>query len=180
MARKKKLTAYDKSTYVWGVARLALGFTFLWAFLDKLIGLGFATCRDKAGTVTTMCSSAWLKGGSPTNGFLSHGVTGPFEAFYHNLAGNTFIDWLFMMGLLLIGLSLITGIGVRVAATTGSLLLFLMWTATLWPANNPVIDEHIIYIIVLTGICLTNKDQKLGLGSWWRKQSIVQKMPILE
>ena len=29
--------------YVWGALRIVFGWIFLWAFLDKLFGLGFAT-----------------------------------------------------------------------------------------------------------------------------------------
>ncbi|MEU1639921.1 hypothetical protein ABZ440_44135, partial [Nonomuraea sp. NPDC005701] len=46
--------------YVWAVARIAIGWIFLWAFLDKTFGWGFATPAGKA----------WVAGGSPTTGFL--------------------------------------------------------------------------------------------------------------
>ena len=81
-----------KSQYVWGVLRLLLGWTFLWAFVDKLFGLGFNTVADKS----------WLDGVSPTFGFLKFGTKGPFASLYQSLAGNPVVDWLFMMGLLLI------------------------------------------------------------------------------
>ncbi|GMA18260.1 hypothetical protein GCM10025862_02810 [Arsenicicoccus piscis] len=38
-------------------------------------------------------------------------------------------DWLFMLGLLGIGIALITGCGLKIAAWTGTLLLFLMYLA---------------------------------------------------
>ena len=44
--------------------RLALGVEFLWAFVDKLFGLGYSTPSARA----------WLNGGSPTKGFLKGGV----------------------------------------------------------------------------------------------------------
>src|SRR4030095_68696 len=140
----------DLNPLVWSLLRISLGFIFLWAFLDKLFGLGFATCRDaKSGAIDVMCSKAWLEGGSPTTGFLKNGTQGPFADFYQGLAGHAWVDWLFMAGLLLIGLALITGIALKLATISGSLLLFMMWTAALWPANNPVLDEHLVYILVL-------------------------------
>ena len=50
-----------------------------------------------------------------------------------------------MLGLLGIGVALILGIGMRVAAVAGALLLVLMWTAVLPPENNPFMDDHLIY-----------------------------------
>jgi thiosulfate dehydrogenase [quinone] large subunit len=38
--------ATPRGAYLWGVLRLAMGWIFLWAFLDKLLALGFATGRD--------------------------------------------------------------------------------------------------------------------------------------
>ncbi|HTE57829.1 MAG TPA: hypothetical protein VK694_03710 [Verrucomicrobiae bacterium] len=180
MATKKKFLDHS-GIKVWALLRISLGAIFLWAFVDKLFGLGFATCRDAAtGSVTTMCSKAWIEGGSPTIGFLKFGTSGPLAEFYQTLAGNTFIDWLFMIGLLSIGVALILGIGVRIATITGSLLLLMMWGAVLPPENNPVLDDHIIYIFVLAGIYRTNGTQAWGLRTWWVKQNVVKKFSILE
>ncbi len=33
---------------VWGVTRIAIGFVFFWAFVDKLFGLGFATPSERS------------------------------------------------------------------------------------------------------------------------------------
>jgi len=179
MANKKGGSSL-KSAYAVAVLRIGLGIIFLWAFFDKLFGLGFSTCRDaKTNVVSTVCSKAWLKGGSPTDGFLKFGAKGPFADFYHGLAGNKPIAWLFMAGLLLIGLALVLGIGVKIAVITGSVLLFMLWTAVLPPATNPVLDDHIIYIFALIVILTSNQNQKIGLGEWWAKKDIVKKLPIL-
>jgi thiosulfate dehydrogenase [quinone] large subunit len=171
----------NNAPYFLALARITLGFTFLWAFFDKLFGLGFATCRDpKTEVVTNMCSKAWINGGSPTAGFLKGATRGPFESFYQSLAGNGFIDVLFMAGLLLIGLALIAGIGMRIATISGTLLLLMMWSATLLPENNPVIDDHIIYSLVLLTLLAANSEQKWGLRGWWVNQSLVKRFPVLE
>ena len=47
-----------KARYALAVARIALGWTFLWAFVDKLFGLGFATAAE----------DAWINGGSRRSG----------------------------------------------------------------------------------------------------------------
>lgn len=87
----------NKQKIIFTALRLAMGFIFLWAFLDKVFGLGFATTAEKA----------WINGGSPTTGFLSFGVKGPFAEIFHNLAGVMVVDWMFMLGLLFTGLTLI-------------------------------------------------------------------------
>lgn len=178
MATKRQTS---KGMLALALARISLGLIFLWAFFDKLIGLGFATCRDtKTDVVTQMCSKAWLEGGSPTLGFLKFGTKGPLADFYQSLAGNNFVDALFMSGLLLIGIALVFGIGMKLATTTGSLLLLMMWSAALLPENNPILDDHIVYIFVLLALGATNKEQVFGLRSWWVKQSVVKRFPILE
>jgi thiosulfate dehydrogenase (quinone) large subunit len=156
--------------YVAAGLRLALGFVFLWAFLDKMFGFGFAT-PDKG---------AWINGGSPTKGFLANGAAGPFTDFYHSIAGATWANWLFMVGLAGIGVALVTGIGVRIAAVAGSVLLIMMWTVVLPPENNPFMDDHLIYAGVLVLIALLNAGETLGLGRLWARTPLVRKAPWLK
>lgn len=176
-----KKSKNDKTAYCWAMARIVLGFTFLWAFLDKLMGLGFSTCRDpKTDVVTTFCDKAWINGGSPTSGFLEFATKGPLGEFYKALSGNMLVDVLFMAGLGLIGLALILGVGIRIATTTGIILMLMMYSSMLPPENNPVVDEHIVYSIVLLGILFANKNQVWGLHKHWAKLRIVRKLPIFE
>src|SRR3989344_1126967 len=123
----------DASMYMWSLLRMALGYVFLWAFLDKLFGLKVATCKG----ADYGCSSAWMNGGSPTEGFLGNATTGPFIDFFHKLAGLAWVDWMFMVGLLVVGVGLLLGVWVRLAALSGIIMLLLMWSALLWPANTP-------------------------------------------
>ncbi|HEX5447606.1 MAG TPA: hypothetical protein VFW90_00130, partial [Candidatus Saccharimonadales bacterium] len=89
-----------RSFYALALARIGIGFVFLWAFFDKLFGLGFSTCRDSAtNAVHVGCSAAWFQGGSPTTGFLAHATHGPFANWYQSLAGQSWVDYLFMAGL---------------------------------------------------------------------------------
>lgn len=143
--------------YTIAVARLLLSFIFLWAFFDKLYGLNHATPAKQA----------WLNSGSPTSGFLK-ATHGPFAGLFHALAGHAWVDWLFMVGLAAIGLALLTGIAVRIAVVTGTILLLLMWAALLPIKVNPVIDEHVLYIALLWIIFFGYPNQVLSLGSWWR------------
>lgn len=165
---------------VLGVARIALGCIFLWGFFDKLFGLGFATCRNTdTGSVQVMCGDAWLNGASPTASFLQFATDGPLKDIFQSMVGNPVVDWLFMLALLLIGLALILGIGVRIAVMSGSLFMLILWSSMLLPANNPLIDEHIIYILLLVAIYYANDQQRLGLGAWWRNQPMVRRYTFL-
>ncbi len=166
------------------ITRILIGLIFVWAFMDKMFGLGFATCattdaKTQVKTVQVGCKKAWIKGGSPTTGFLKFGAKGPLKGTFNSMADNKVLDVLFMLGLLGIGVALTLGIGIKIAVVSGSILLFLMWLAELWPANHPFIDDHIVYIAMLWVVGAANSDQALGLGKWWRKQDIVKKNPIL-
>jgi thiosulfate dehydrogenase [quinone] large subunit len=155
---KTKLVQGNAIWYMVAISRLLLGFTFLWAFLDKLYGLNHATSKTQA----------WLHGGSPTRSFLV-ATQGPFAGFFHVLAGHAWVDWLFMIGLAAIGVALITGIAVRIAVVTGSLLLALIWAASLPIHSSPIaIDEHVLYIVMLWVIFLGYPHQVWSLGAWWR------------
>lgn len=151
--------------YVAAGLRLALGWVFLWAFLDKAFGLGHETPSE----------NAWFDGGSPTEGFLANAPTGPFESFYKDLAGAAWADWLFMIGLAAIGVALMLGVAMRLAAAAGALMLFLMWTAVLPPANNPFMDDHLIYGGMLILLAMVGAGRTLGLGRMWENQSFVQR-----
>ncbi len=166
--------------YFWAIVRIAMGLIFLWAFFDKLLGLGFATCRDSAtGVVSYMCEKAWVNGGSPTYGFLTYGVHGPFVDFYHSLASSSVVAWLFMLGLLFIGLTLTFGLMIRLGALSGSLLLLLMYLGLIPPANHPFIDDHIIYSFVMLGFAFVHTCKHLGFGKWWTSLSFVKDNWIL-
>lgn len=168
------------SAYFWGMLRIAMGWTFLWAFFDKLLGLGFATCSTEGETIEFMCNSAWINGGSPTFGFLSYGTKGPFAEIFQSMAGNPVVDALFMLGLLGIGLSLFLGIAVKLGGWSGTIMMILMFFAgSLLPENNPLIDDHIIYAILTLSFTYTNAGETLGLGKWWAKTPLYQKFKFL-
>src|SRR6476620_2753105 len=153
---------------VLAVLRIMFGFYFLWAFLDKTFGLGFATPAAKA----------WIAGGSPTKGFLSSADVGPFTTAFHAIAGTWWADWLFMLGLLGVGVAVTLGVALRISAVAGSLMLLLMWLAefplarfaidgTPSASTNPLIDYHVIYAIALVVAAVTYAGNTWGLGRWW-------------
>lgn len=140
--------------------RISLGLMFLWAFFDKVFGLGFATQSGKA----------WINGVSPTYGFLSKAVHGPLKEFYNVLAPSDIVAWLFMLGLLGIGISCTFGIATRLGSYSGAAMSLLMWSALLPPTNHPFIDDHVVYFLAFLLIAWTKSGELWGLGKWWKKR----------
>ena len=162
---------YDTATrYVLAGVRIALGWVFLWAFLDKLFGLGHETTSAKS----------WLNGGNPTKGFLGSAAKGPFSGFYHAIAGTSVVNVLFMAALLGIGGALILGIGMRLAAGAGAVLTVMMWSAVLPPASNPFMDDHLIYAGVLVLLALLSAGDTVGFGRAWGRLPLVQRASWLK
>lgn len=171
-----------KGAYVWATLRIVIGWTFLWAFLDKLLGLGFATGRNAdTGAIVFFGKDAWIHGGSPTAGFLAYGTKGPFKDFFSGLSTAPWVEWVFMASLLLIGVGLLFGVATRLAAIGGAIWMGLFYLAgSIWPANNPIVDEHIIQLVVLVGIAIVGAGRYLGLGKQWAKLPVVRNHPTLQ
>lgn len=169
-------SALDKAL---AVLRIAFGLTFLWAFFDKLLALGFHTGYDQSGNLDRFGPAAWINGGSPTEGFLKFGADGPFKGFYNNIGGTVWADWLFMAGLLGIGLALTFGIGMRVATAAGALLYVLMWSVVLPPENHPFLDEHILGAISMVVLAFASAGDTWGFGKIWARTDLVKRNGIL-
>ncbi|MFF4650723.1 hypothetical protein [Streptomyces sp. NPDC001380] len=162
------------------VLRVATGAVFLWAFLDKAFGWGWATPSK----------GAWVNGGSPTRGFLGHVAAGPLQSVFRSWAGAWWADWLFMAGLLGIGLALTAGVALRIAAAGGAVLMALMWAAE-WPparhlsdgsasmSTNPLVDYHVVYALVLVAVAVLGAGGTWGLGRRWAALPVVRDHPWL-
>lgn len=159
----------DEAKLVFGALRITIGLIFLWAFVDKLFGLGFATPAE----------GAWLNGGSPTYGFLAFGTAGPLAGIYQTIAGAWWADALFMIGLGGIGLALTLGIGLRIVAVGGTLLALMMFSASLPPENHPFLTYHIVYSLAFIGFALADAGRWVGLGGRWQETALVRRLPFL-
>jgi thiosulfate dehydrogenase (quinone) large subunit len=158
------------------VLRVTTGLVFLWAFLDKAFGLGYATPAAKA----------WINGGSPTKGFLASVDVGPFASMFNAMAGTWWANTLFMVGMLAVGVALIAGVGLRASAVSGSLIMVMMWLAEFPLAQhtsageptgstNPLVDYHIIYAVVVIVLAATYAGHTWGLGRMWARLPFVHK-----
>ncbi|MFF1309109.1 hypothetical protein [Streptomyces sp. NPDC058307] len=168
-------TATATRAQVFAGLRIVTGFVFLWAFLDKTFGWGYATASGKG----------WTDGGSPTKGFLSGVAAGPMQSTFHSWAGAGWANWLFMLGLLGVGLALVSGIALRLAAVAGTTLMAFMWIAE-WPpakhladgspsmSTNPLIDYHVLYAAVLIALAVASAGTTWGLGRTWARLPAVR------
>ena len=90
------------------------------------------------------------------------------------------VDWVFMLSMLAIGVALILGIGVRLAALGGIAWMAIFYTATaIWPEHNPFLDDHVIEAIVLAGLFLANAGRYYGLGRAWQRLGFVKNRKYL-
>jgi len=161
------LAAPHPARYALAAGRLFLGWTFLWAFVDNLFGHAKST------------EKGWLSGTSPSKGFLSH-TDGPFKEIFHSMAGQVWVDVLFMFGLGGLGVALILGICLRIAAMGGTILLLMLWAASLWPDSNPFMDQHWIYAAMLISVALADAGTTLGLGRIWARLPVVRHHHVLQ
>jgi thiosulfate dehydrogenase [quinone] large subunit len=158
------------------ILRIATGFIFLWAFLDKTFGLHYSTSSAKA----------WIHGGSPTKGFLASVDVGPFQSLFHSIAGTWWANTLFMAGMLGVGVAVVAGVALRAAAVSGVILLAGMWLAEFPLAqhtsagapsgsSNPIVDYHFLYAAVLIILALTYAGSTWGLGKVWARLPFVHR-----
>ncbi len=140
--------------------RLAMAWTFLYAASHQVLVPGWSVA-----------------------GFLNSTKT--FHSFYSHLTGPgiaAVLTFLVEYGHLLIGLSLLTGLMVRVSASFGILLMLVYWTAHMdFPyisdTNNLLIDQHIVYVGVLVFLIVKSAGHVWGLDGWLEKSHWLQDHP---
>lgn len=115
-------------------------------------------------------------------GFLKGSLT--FPGFFHLFTApnilptvNFFNEW----GQLLLGMSLILGIGVRLSSILGVLLMSLYYFPQLaFPyigKTSYLIDDHIVYSLVLIYFAVTRAGRVYGLENWCANLPICRKFP---
>ncbi len=138
--------------------RMAIGWVFLWAGAIKLYN-----------EITT--------GKSATAGYLQFATYGPFAGFFQAMAGNPVVNALLVWGLLLVGIALILGAATRFAAISGIIMMMLMYFSALPPANNPFMDDHIIYAMLLGYLAVAGSGRFLGVDALVEKFRVVKAFP---
>jgi thiosulfate dehydrogenase [quinone] large subunit len=88
-------------------------------------------------------------------------------------------------GHLLIGLSLLTGLMVRVSASFGVFLMLTYWLAhmdcsCIENTNNFIIDFHLVYAGVLVTLIVARAGHVWGLGAWAENLDLFKQHPGLK
>lgn len=118
-------------------------------------------------------------------GFLNHVVT--FHDFFATFAAPAvlpFTDFLMKWGHLLIGLSLVSGLMVRVSGPFGILLMVTYHFAHMdWPFIeshlNLFVDFHLVYATVIVYLIAHNAGHVLGLDGLLAQLHVVERHPTL-
>lgn len=141
--------------------RISLGWMFFWAGITKVLD-------------PTWSAEGYLKGAKMFTGFyqwlISPGVL-------------SIVNFVNEWGLTLLGISLIFGIGVRLSSILGATLMMLYYFPILdFPDPNShsfLIDEHIIYALVLILFASLRVGRVWGLENWCSNLPICSKFPSL-
>jgi thiosulfate dehydrogenase [quinone] large subunit len=143
--------------------RLVVGWTFLYAGFTQLFVIPDWSAAE----------------------FLTHTKT--FHALMAPLAAPAtlpYIDFLVKWGHLLIGLSLVSGLMVRVSGVFGILLMLTYWCAHLdFPyVSSPlnfIVDEHIIDAGLIVFLMAVRAGHVYGLDGWVEKLPAIEHNPFL-
>src|SRR6516225_1947934 len=95
------------------------------------------------------------------------------------------VSWDLLPGREPIGLSLLTGLMVRVSASFGVLLMGIYWFAHMdWPFiennNNLIVDYHVVYAGVLVYLIVKKAGHVWGLDGWVENLELVRQHPKLK
>lgn len=141
--------------------RIAMGWFYLYAGITKVL--------DSEWT-----SLGYLKG-AKSMVWLYHWLLNP-----HVLP---VVDFMVKWGFVLLGASLILGLFVRLSGYLGALLMFLLYLPILhFPFVGQfyyIIDDHIIYILVLLLLVQSRAGQIGGLDKWFANTQLCNKYPVL-
>lgn len=159
----------DKGLYALAVFRILSGWIMLWPFFDKLFGLGFQTSPG----------GGYIDGVSPSS-YVVYVADGVFKEFYTSLAGNWVIDVVMMAALLVLGVTLISGITSKLTTFGMCAFLLVMYSLCIPPTDNPIIDYHILLLVGILATYFLGGYEKLSLHPWWSGTWIVKRFPILD
>jgi thiosulfate dehydrogenase [quinone] large subunit len=139
--------------------RLTMGWIFIWSGIDKAV---------------TNFSAA---------GFLVHSTQGPLGGWFQSLGANqaalNVIDPLVIWGQILIGATLVLGLFTRSGLFWGAAMVMMFYLAQFPPANNPFMDEHLVYILLFGLLGALGSGRILGVDAlveripWVKRNRVV-------
>ncbi|WP_323675391.1 DoxX family protein [Halorubellus sp. PRR65] len=127
--------------------------------------------------------------GNPENnwtaaGYLANAIPegNPFMGMFADMAGSGLIDVLVMWGLTLTGIGLILGAFVRWNAFWGAVMMMMFWAASLTGglmqglplAHGWVVDDHVVYAMLLFGLGAIGAGRILGVDGFLEELDFVK------
>ena len=117
-------------------------------------------------------------------GFLKFAIPegNPFMSLWAGFAGNPIIDFLVAWGLTLTGFGLLIGALVRWNAFWGAFMMIMFWMASLMGGLDQflplehgwVVDDHIVYAVLLFGLGALGAGRILGVDAFLEKTAFVR------
>lgn len=153
------MTKYQKITLV--LLRLSMGWLMFYAGITKIL------------------NPQWTAAG-----YLNNAKTyGGLFQWFATPANIGWVNFVNEWGLTLLGASLILGIAVRLSSILGVALMALYYLPILsFPivgAHSYIVDEHVIYALVLVLFATLRAGQYYGLETWCAKLPICSRFPRL-
>ncbi|RJQ36316.1 DoxX family protein [Candidatus Parcubacteria bacterium] len=142
------------------VLRISLGWLFFYAGVTKIVNPAWSAAGYLRNAKAFGELYQWL---------ASPGIL-PITNFVN--------EW----GLTLLGVSLILGIGVRLASILGAALMLLYYAPLGFPYPSPnslVVDEHVVYAAALLYLAAVRAGRVWGLESWCANLPICRRFPAL-
>jgi thiosulfate dehydrogenase (quinone) large subunit len=153
-------TSLDKTLIFY--FRLVMGWTFLYAGVSQLTDPGWSVVGFLGSTKTF------------------HDVLAPFAASAVAPTMTFLVEW----GHLLIGLSLVSGLLVRISASFGVMLMLMYYMAHMdfpYIENklNFLVDYHLVYAGVLVYLIARHAGHVWGLDGWVERLPLIRQHPAL-
>ena len=158
------------------VLRVAMGWVFLFAGIEKVLALG-GKPFSAAGYLQFATAGTWPGVTLEQGQYLN--PTHPFWASLGQNAGLVgVINVLVVFGELAIGTALILGLFTRFAAAMGSLMVTFFFIAS-WDFANGIVNSDAIYVILTASLGIMGAGRVFGLDAVIEKTEFVRKAPVL-
>ncbi|PSQ15421.1 hypothetical protein BRD00_14085 [Halobacteriales archaeon QS_8_69_26] len=140
-------------------------------YSETWVGYSLLTLRVVMGWVLFYAGiDTVLAGDWSAEGFLLHGIPegNPFGGVWATMAGEWLwlIDPLVMAGLTLTGLGLVLGAFVRWNAFWAAVMMLFFWAASLPLEHAIIIDDHVVYALILFGLGAFGAGRIFGLDQY--------------
>ncbi len=162
-----------------------------WEYSEKAVGYALLALRVVMGWVFLQAGvEKLLDPGWTAAGYLQFAVheNNPLIGWFQGMAGNPLVDALVIWGLTLVGVALLLGVLLRFAAASGAVMMVMFWLSALQGgllAGLPlehgwVVDDHLVYAVLLYGLGAFGAGRILGVDAWIERTALVRENPWLE